>query len=117
MKMMENLMAARRGQSGSDSREKSGTQPRSTQGRMPGMGRPAGQGRSGQQMPRIWMEDENGELQMVFLQTGVTDNTYTEVIGETLKVGQSVITGLESGASSSSNSRNTMGRGMMFMRR
>lgn len=112
MKIIEKRMAERSGPN-----SESGDQQRSAQGGRSGMGRPSSQGRSRQPMPRVWIEDENGELQMIFLQTGVTDNTYTEVIGDALKAGQEVLTGLESGSASSSNSRNTMGRGMMFMRR
>jgi HlyD family secretion protein len=111
MKMMEKMMA-KRGPSA-----ESGARQRSTQGGMAGMGRPSGQGRPRQQRPRVWIEDENGELQMVFLQTGVTDNTYTEVIGDALKGGQEVLTGLESGSSGSRNNSNPMRGGMMFMRR
>lgn len=66
------------------------------------------------QTSRVWIEDENGKLKLIFIRTGVTDNTYTEVKGANLKEGQEVITGEASGSERRSNSR---GGGMMFMRR
>jgi HlyD family secretion protein len=54
---------------------------------------------------------------MVFVRTGVTDNTYTEITGGDLQEGMEVITG-ENAQASSSSSRNSsnLRRGMMFMR-
>jgi HlyD family secretion protein len=46
---------------------------------------------------RVWFEDENGELKMAFVRTGVTDNSYTEIVWGNLKEGQLVITGEASG--------------------
>ncbi len=67
-------------------------------------------------MGRVWMEDENGKLKMLFIRTGVTDNANTEITGGDLKEGQEVITGENQVASS--NRRSTdLGRSMMFMRR
>lgn len=66
---------------------------------------------------RVWMEDENGKLRMVFVRTGVTDNIYTEVTGGDLKEGQEVITGENTSGQSSSRSSSDLRRGMMFMRR
>jgi HlyD family secretion protein len=69
---------------------------------------------------RLWIEDENGKLQMVSIRTGVTDNTYTEIkeiVRGNLEEGQEVITGEASGDERDSNrSRSVMG-GMRFMRR
>ncbi len=65
---------------------------------------------------RVWIEDEEGNLNMVFLKTGVTDNIYTEIVGGALREGQEVVTG-EDGGSQDSSRRNNLMRGMMFMRR
>ncbi len=51
------------------------------------------QGTQMRQLARVWMEDENGKLKMVFVRTGVTDSSYTEIVSENLKEGQFVITG------------------------
>jgi HlyD family secretion protein len=66
---------------------------------------------------RVWLEDANGKLHMVFIRTGVTDNVYTEVTGGDLKEGQEVITGENSSGKSSSQNSTDLRRGMMFMRR
>ena len=62
-------------------------------------------GRQMRDFARIWIEDENGQLKMVFIQKGVTDNSYTEIVSGDLKEGQLVITGenTEGGTRSSSN--------------
>ncbi len=66
----------------------------------------------------VWFEDENGKLKMVMIQTGVTDNTNTEIISGDLTEGQEIITGQNSSSDSSRRSSNPMrGGGMMFMRR
>jgi HlyD family secretion protein len=66
---------------------------------------------------RVWTMDETGKLKMVFIRTGVTDNTYTEIVGGDIKEGQEIITGESTQASSSSNSSSrNLRRGMMFMR-
>ena len=69
------------------------------------------------QFSRVWIEDENGKLKLVFIKTGVTDNTYTEVTGGDLKEGQEVITGEASGKEGGRSSSSNLRRGMMFMRR
>jgi HlyD family secretion protein len=59
-----------------------------------------GFGTQGAQMKnfaRLWFEDENGKLKLAFIKTGVTDNSYTEIIWGNLKEGQLVITGEASG--------------------
>ncbi len=68
-----------------------------------------------QDMARVWVEDENGKLKMIFIQTGVTDNIYTEITSDSLKEGQEVITG-EGTADSSDSRRNDVRRMMRFMR-
>jgi HlyD family secretion protein len=55
------------------------------------------QGAQMRQFARVWMEDESGKLKMVFVRTGVTDNSYTEIVSGSLKEGQLVITGETSG--------------------
>jgi HlyD family secretion protein len=65
---------------------------------------------------RVWIEDENGKLRMLFIKTGVTDNIYTEITSGDLKEGQEVITGENGGATSSSRRSSDLRRGMMFMR-
>jgi HlyD family secretion protein len=66
---------------------------------------------------RVWTQDETGKLKMVFIRTGVTDNTYTEITGGELKEGMEVITGESSQSTSTSNrASSNLRRGMMFMR-
>jgi HlyD family secretion protein len=65
---------------------------------------------------RVWIEDENGKLRMLFIKTGVTDNIYTEITGGDLKEGQEVITGENGGTDSSSRRSSDLRRGMMFIR-
>ena len=74
-----------------------------------------GGGMSMKDMARVWVEDENGRLKMIFIQTGVTDNIYTEITSDSLKEGQEVITG-EGTADSSDSRRNDVRRMMRFMR-
>jgi len=81
-------------------------------------------GRSGErarQGPRVWVQDEQGKLMPVFLRTGVTDNTYTEIVRGDLKEGQLVITGEETATRSqtASSSRSQQGppRNVMFIGR
>ncbi len=65
---------------------------------------------------RVWLQDEEGKLRMVFIRTGVTDNVYTEITGGDLKEGMEVITGESAQATSSNRSSSNLRRGMMFMR-
>jgi hypothetical protein len=53
---------------------------------------------------------------MVFIRTGVTDNTFTEITGGDIKEGQEVITGESTQATSSNRNSSNLRRGMMFMR-
>ena len=128
-KLMENMrqeMSARRQGS-----EKSKASPQQSGDRSQGARRPDSeqqtsrergsgmrgmQGRQARQIARVWVEDENGKLKLIFIRTGVTDNSYTEIKGENLKEGQEVITGVSSGQEGRSSSRNPM-RGMMRMMR
>jgi HlyD family secretion protein len=65
---------------------------------------------------RVWIEDENGKLHMLFIRTGVTDNIYTEITGGDIEEGQEVIIGENGGGESSSRRSSDLRRGMMFMR-
>ncbi|NIO48756.1 MAG: efflux RND transporter periplasmic adaptor subunit [Candidatus Aminicenantes bacterium] len=67
-----------------------------------GFGMPGGQMR---QIARVWFEDENGKLKLAFIRTGVTDNSYTEIVRGDLKEGQLIITGEASGEGSSRSNR------------
>lgn len=69
-----------------------------------------GFGMSGRQMQdfaRVWIEDENGQLKMIFIRKGVTDNSYTEIVSGDLEEGQLVITGENTEGSSRSSSRSS----------
>jgi len=90
-----------------------GSQRSSTGQRQFGM---RGSGMSGNQMrdfARVWIEDENGQLKLVFIRKGVTDNSFTEIVSGNLKEGQLVITGENTEGSSRSSSRG--GPSMMRM--
>ena len=65
------------------------------------------------QTARVWVE-EKGQLRPIFLRTGVTDNSFTEIKWGDLKEGQQVITG--NSLSAQRNSSRPPG-GMMFLRR
>jgi HlyD family secretion protein len=120
--LMENMrkeMMARR--QGSEKASRPERDPGSKSAQRPESGQQAsreiGSGSSGGQMrqaSRVWIEDENGKLKLIFIRTGVTDNTYTEIKGGNLKEGQEVITGEASGSERNSDSPRG---GMMFMRR
>ena len=64
-------------------------------------------------MSLVWLLNENGNLRPIMTKTGVSDNSYTEVVWGNLKEGQQVITGLESGRGSSQDKNSA--RGMMMM--
>ncbi len=84
------------------------------------MGRSGHQGSRMRNFARVWIEDENGKLQLVSISTGVTDNTYTEIkkiIRGNLEEGQEVITGEASGNERDSDRRRSVMGGMRFMRR
>ena len=75
-------------------------------------GRPGG-GQNRQQMPRVWVQDQDGKLKMVMVRTGVSDTSYSEIVRSELKEGDVVILGTMS-ATSATSSGPGMG-GMMFM--
>ena len=118
-KIMENLreeMMARHQAATPDaaSRQKIERQggQRTPQGPLPGSFGPQSERFS--QIPRVWIEKE-GKLRPVFIKTGVTDNSYTEVVRGNLEEGQLVLTGIssENDIDNDSSAR----RGMMFFRR
>jgi HlyD family secretion protein len=121
---MRELFQAMRAQRGGQPRQSDGQRERS------GGDKPSGQpsgfqgqarmrgdsGRQGnRQVSRVWIQDEEGNLQVVMIRAGVTDNNYTEVISGDLKEGQEVITGEEK-ASDRSRQSSDMGRMMRMMR-
>ncbi|MFQ5721458.1 MAG: efflux RND transporter periplasmic adaptor subunit, partial [Candidatus Aminicenantales bacterium] len=66
---------------------------------------------------RVWIEDDQGKLKLISIRTGVTDNTYTQVVRGNLKEGQLVITGISSGQEGKPGSSSSVRRRMMFFRR
>jgi len=97
---------------GFSSQRQGGQRPGGGEGQQPfmmgGSGASGGQARRGP--ARVWIEDANGKLKPVFLRTGVTDNSFTEVVWGDLKEGQLVITGV---AGTQSQTQGPP-RGMMF---
>ena len=100
MASMRQEMRERRG--GSEQAERSRPEGASSrqEAQRPDSGQQAsgrrGFGMQGAQMrnfARIWFEDENRKLKLAFIRTGVTDNSYTEVVWGSLKEGQLVIIG------------------------
>ncbi len=72
-------------------------------------------GRQRQQMPRVWLRDADGKWSMVFVRTGVSDTSYTEIVravGGELKEGDVVVAGNLTATTTTSGPG--MG-GMMFM--
>ena len=72
------------------------------------------QGARMKQFGRVWFEDENGKLKLAFIRTGVTDNSYTEIVSGNLKEGQLVITGESSGQADSRSSGRSPSMFRMF---
>ncbi len=123
-KMFENLKRerqARRGDSTQTSGERSGQAGRQglSSGSQIGMGGGQGMQRTlRKDVGRVWIEDENGNLRPLMIRTGVTDNTYTEIVRGALEEGQEVITGENHDDEGDSNRSNeAMRRGMFMMRR
>ncbi len=65
------------------------------------------------QTARVWVE-EKGQVRPIFLRTGVTDNSFTEIKWGDLKEGQQVITG---NSLSAQRGNSPPPGGMMFLRR
>lgn len=49
------------------------------------------------QPSRVWAQDEDGKLRIIFIRPGVVDNSYTEILRGELQEGQKVIIGTEGG--------------------
>lgn len=126
--MRDRMMAKRPAQSGQPGAAASGTAAAGTgaqpagqggqaafnrQGGMPGGGEGQG-GRARQQAPRVWIMDNAGKLSMVFIRTGVSDTSYSEIRGGELKEGDVVIAGLETPATRAGANQPQMNQ-MMFM--
>jgi len=91
MKEMGDRMAARgsaQGRQGGPSSATplvpAGDPQRSQQGARPAGGR--------RQASRVWVQDKDGKVHMIFVRLGLTDNTYTEILQSELKEGDEVIT-------------------------
>jgi HlyD family secretion protein len=79
-----------------------------------GMGGSGMRGRQMRDFARVWIEDENGNLKMLFIRKGVTDNSYTEIVSGDLEEGQLVITGENTDGSSRSSSSRSPNMMRMF---
>jgi HlyD family secretion protein len=79
----------------------------------------AGGGAGGQrkQPSRVWVQDMDGKLRMVFLRPGVTDNSYTEVLRGEIKEGDEVLLGEATAKTATTTQMGGPPRGMMFMGR
>jgi HlyD family secretion protein len=115
--MFEEMKRAREASQGetprTDGQQEGKRRPQGTFQMGQGMGR---MGTRPQDRSRVWMQDETGKLKMVFIRTGVTDNSFTEITGGDLQEGMEVITGENAQATSSDRSSSNLRRGMMFMR-
>jgi HlyD family secretion protein len=49
------------------------------------------QGGQRRQASRVWVQDKDGKVHVLFIRSGLTDNTYTEVLQSELKEGDEVI--------------------------
>jgi HlyD family secretion protein len=115
MKEAEEKMAARRGQEGGSGQAGAGPEGHASGPTAPGEAARSGEGGqrstiSGQdqgaaapqgarlrQPSRVWVQDEDGKLRIIFIRPGVVDNSYTEVLRGELQEGQKVIIGTEGG--------------------
>jgi HlyD family secretion protein len=111
---MRNKRQAEQGQSASGDHSGSQTEARKSDSSGRQFTGGQGGGMRMKDMARVWVEDEKGKLKMIFIQTGVTDNIYTEITSDSLKEGQEVITG-EGTAESKDSPRFNPGM-MRFMR-
>ncbi|MCX6571869.1 MAG: efflux RND transporter periplasmic adaptor subunit [Candidatus Aminicenantes bacterium] len=72
-------------------------------------------GRTRVQAPRVWLLDKAGKLSMVFLRTGVSDTSYSEILRGELKEGDVVITGMETPATRAAAANQPQMNQMMFL--
>jgi len=83
------------------------------------MGARSGSGQRRQQISRVWLQDKDGKLRVVFVRGGITDNSYTEILRSDLKEGDEVIIG-KGGTTTTTTTTAGGGRGpggMMFIGR
>ena len=73
-----------------------------------------GSGQARPQVPRVWVMDKDGKLGMMFIRTGVSDTSYTEIVRSELKEGDVVLAGYLTSTTAASASQPRIG-GMMFM--
>ena len=71
-------------------------------------------GRVRQQVPRVWILDNDGKLKMSFLRTGVSDTSYSEIVRSELKEGDVIITGTETSNTRAAANQPQMNQ-MMFL--
>ena len=76
-----------------------------------------GSGTRGRRPSMVWYLDENQQLNVAFVRTGVTDNSYTEIVRSDLKEGQEVIVGLQTGQTASASQSGPRPGRMMFVGR
>ncbi|HEK85542.1 MAG TPA: efflux RND transporter periplasmic adaptor subunit [Candidatus Aminicenantes bacterium] len=119
MKAAFDEMAARRQQTGENQPAQSSQRAfnPAQMSQMGGAAGAAGQSAARRGPARVWMLDEKGDLKVVFLRTGVTDGSYTEVISGNLKEGDEVILGLMTVSSNSRTQTPPPGGGFFMMRR
>jgi HlyD family secretion protein len=90
-------------------------------GAMMKAGAGGGPGGRARQASRVWILGADGKLSMMFLRTGVTDNSYTEILQSELKEGDEVLIGYESGTAApraaTTPPMGGPGRGMVFIGR
>ena len=87
-----------------------------------GQGGQGGQGGQRRQPTRVWIQDKDGKLQVLFLRTGITDNSFTEILRSELKEGDQVIIGKVTPGQAATTTAGGPGRGpggppMMFIGR
>ena len=68
----------------------------------PAAQRPTGGGNGGRNIARLWYFDEQGQIQMLRAQTGITDGQFTQVIGEGVQEGLQIIAGMTQTATKTS---------------
>lgn len=70
---------------------------------------------------RVWVMDDLGALKPVTVRTGLTDNTYSEIVGGELKEGMKIVLGTETAIAGTTPTQSFGGRGgpgnMMFIGR
>jgi len=108
MKEMRDRLAAQRSAQGGQGGP-SGADPQG-QGFPTGLRSGGGQGGPRRQASRVWVQDKSGNVRMIFIRAGITDNTYTEVLRADLKEGDEVIVG-QAGPNTTAATAQQPGRG------